>query len=254
NPGHIAIDQANLALVRWQLHPTDHRYAWGPFPVRASDGTIAFPKSALGGWCWKDEYLTASKIWHNVSCTDAWLYHTDCDCQPFKDIPHYYRERCRIGSDGAGIVFKLGPNAVYGKLAQSKGFNPPFQCWIWAGNITSGCRAQLLSAFLTKGLDPWDILMFATDGIFSRVPLTLPEPKDTGTINTGKPLGSWEHKEFRSGVFCVRPGIYFPMNPTESQLKEVRARGLGKKVLYEQWPRIIEQYEKTGTTEALTID
>src|SRR5207247_70056 len=101
---------------------------------------------------------------------------------------------------------KLGLNSIYGKLAQSQGVNPPFQSWVWAGNITSGCRAQLLEAFNVK--DRWQILMLATDGVWSSSPLSLPTPLDTGTSNSGKPLGGWESKTFPHGVFAVRPGIY----------------------------------------------
>lgn len=91
--------------------------------------------------------------------------------------------------------------------------------------------------------------MLATDGIYSKIPLTFEKPVDTGTKGLTKPdgtpageLGSWETKEVPSGVFCARPGIYFPLNPTESQLKEVRARGIGKKALYEKWPLVVRAW------------
>jgi len=234
------IRQATLALVRWELKAGMGITSWGPLPMRATDGTIAFPLEGRG-WCWKDEYLIAEQGW-NVRATEAWFYHTDCDCKPFADIPRMYLERIKLGKDsGKGQPFKLGPNAVYGKLAQSQGLNPPFQSWIWAGNITSSTRAQLLRAILSANV-PWNILALATDGIFSRERLNLPRPFDTGTFNVSKPLGDWDEKVFPTGVFLVRPGIYFPQNPTEEQLKEVRARGLGKRVLYEQWRKIVEAF------------
>lgn len=252
NPRITDIQRARLALVHWKsskisFRKGDDGQAWGPFPVRSPEGTIRFPVASEGGWTWKDEYLAGAKLFPNVRHTEAWLYHCDCDCQPFESVPYYYNERCKIGKDGKGIVLKLGPNSIYGKLAQSKGIKPPFQCWIYASNITSGCRAQLLESFACIS-DRWNILMFATDGIWSREELRLPLPRDTGTIETGKPLGGWEaskHNPF-PGVFCVRPGIYFPLNPTTDQLKEVRARGLGKKILYEQWHKIVEVWDKYG--------
>lgn len=253
NPRIRDIERARLALVHWKSSRIKGGsvQAWGPFPVRSPEGTIAFPIASAGGWVWKDEYLAGAKYFPNVSCSEAWLYHCDCDCWPFESVPPIYVERCRIGKEGKGIVLKLGPNSIYGKMAQSKGYNPPFQCWIYASNITSGCRAQLLESF-GCATNPWDILMFATDGIWSRVKLELPKPRDTGSFQTGKPLGGWEgpdgtgKHEFPSGVFCVRPGIYFPINPNEEELKEVRARGLGKKILYEQWRAIMETFEKGG--------
>jgi DNA polymerase type B, organellar and viral len=245
--GESVYDTANLALVRWRCEHSsqDTGRSWGGLPVRASDGTIAFPLAGKGGWVWKDEFLAARRLNPNVEAVELWAYQTNCEHRPFQDVPHYYRERVRLGKDGPGIVLKLGTNSIYGKLAQSRGINPPYQSWVWAGNITSTTRAQLLDA-LAVHKDPANCLMFATDGVWTRERLSLSKPRDTGTSDLAKPLGGWEEKSFEQGVFCVRPGIYFPINPTREQVKEVRARGLGKKVLYEQWPRIVEAWENNA--------
>ena len=260
NPSGRDISNANLALCHWSrprgstYHKSTGKVAWGLLPVRSELGTIAFPQSAQGGWAWKQEIQVAQKI-ASVLVSEAWLYNTDCDCQPFKDVPKYYLDRLRLGKEAMGIVIKLALNSIYGKLAQSKGGVPPYQSWIWAGNITSGTRAQLLEALLCVS-DPWDILMFATDGIWSRKKLALPKPADTGTdidvqskdedgkpITVRKPLGGWEQKEFKKGVFCVRPGIYFPLQPTTEEIEKVRARGLGRRVLYESWPNVLRAWQ-----------
>ena len=249
-PSDTQLTKSRLALIHWRIprNSVDPHRAFGPWPVRATSGTIAFPLSGEGGWVWKEEYQAGLKIAPQAIAREAWLYHTDCGCQPFKSVPDYYRERVRIGKDARGIVLKLGPNAIYGSLAQSKGLTPPFQCWIWAANITSGCRAQLIDAMCSVE-NSWNILMLATDGIYSKIPLTFEKPVDTGTKGLVKPdgspageLGSWETKEVPSGVFCARPGIYFPLNPTVEQLKEVRARGIGKKALYEKWPLVVRAW------------
>jgi len=239
----LGIATARLALVNWRIGPIQQSRAWGLLPIRASNGTIIFPLAAKGGWTWKDEFIAARKLEPSIECKGAWLYETDCDCAPFKDIPSYYRERVRLGKDAKGIVLKLGTNSIYGKLAQSVGLNPPYQSWVWAGNITSGCRAQLLE-LLTLARDPWNVLMLATDGLFTRERLSPPAPHDTQTGDLSKPLGGWEEKRYDRGIFAVRPGIYFPLAPTADELDSVRARGLGKKVLYEQWPRIVEAFEQ----------
>lgn len=240
---------SSLALVRWTISKIiDDSHAWGPLPVRASNGTIAFPIAGRGGWTWKAEFLAAQALNPHVEALEAWVYDTDCDHFPFADIPTYYRERCRLGKDASGIVLKLGLNSVYGKLAQSKGFNPKYQSWIWSGNITSGCRAQLLT-LVASAENPWDILSLATDGVQSRVPLKVPVPRDTGTfdvMNKGKlaPLGGWEEKVYEKGVFYARPGIYFPINPTEKEMETVRARGLGRRVVYERWKDIVDAWDE----------
>jgi len=250
-PTRREIANSTLALCYWTCPKSGQSVAWGTLPIRARIGTIIFPSSAVGGWCWKNEFQTSAKI-RPTLCIEAWLYHTDCDCAPFASIPQYYLERLKIGKEGPGIVLKLGLNSIYGKLAQSKGVNPPYQSWIWAGNITSNTRAQLLESLLVVK-NPWDILMFATDGIYSRVKLDLPKPRNTKTdvdvkcndgTTTRKPLGGWEQKTLPQGVFCVRPGIYFPMNPTEDEIEKVRARGLGRKTVYDKWPEIIKAWNQ----------
>ncbi len=100
--------------------------------------------------------------------------------------------------------------------------------------------------------------MFATDGVFGLERLTCPEPIDTGTFGLYKPngepapaLGSWEEKSLDKGVFCARPGIYFPLAPTADQLKEVRARGVGKGVMYQHWKQVVADYEAGTETSTL---
>jgi hypothetical protein len=145
----------------------------------------------------------------------------------------------------------LGPNSVYGSLVQNVGWRPPYQCFIWGGNITSTCRAQLLEGMAcAPSLD--DVLMLATDGLWTRgKPFKLPSPRNTGTFQalnpkSGKPapLGGWEVKTYEKGVFAARPGIYFPVDPTEDELSKVRARGLGRRVLYENHQLVRQAYER----------
>lgn len=247
------------ALVRYTLGPKqptplNHMISWGPFPFRENDGSICFPITSGGGWVWDEEYLTGECHFPNVQFQEAWIYKTACTCNPFTDIPKYYLERLRIGKEGPGIVIKLGMNSNYGKLAQSVG-KGQFNNWVWAGLITSRTRAQLMEAAHCS-TDLANIYMMATDGIFSRERLTLPKPKDTETdipvteVKTGKvtqkPLGGWEETPIPQGIFIARPGIYFPLNPTEKQLKQVKARGLGKANLYENHEKIRLHWHEYG--------
>lgn len=263
-----AIETARTALVRYSLQSNPRINDWAPFPFRTSDGAICFPTVSGGGWIWRDEFLAGEKHWEpNVGFIEAWIYHCDCDCAPFKDIPMYYNERCRIGKEGPGIVLKLGSNSCYGKLAQSVG-KGMFNSWIWAGMITSGCRAQLLELIgLHKNRS--NLLMVATDGIYTRERFAtvaydkkyslvgtepaIQIPRNTGTAGTGKPLGGWEEKVVEKGVFVARPGIYFPMNPTKEELKDVRGRGVGKGVVLENWRRIIESWESHGLLQSASV-
>jgi hypothetical protein len=245
------IESARAACVNYELPPNPSVRDWGPFPFRDKDGSICFPTHSGGGWVWKEEFLAGERAFPNVRFKAAWVYHTDCTCQPFKEIPEYYLLRIKLGKEGPGIVVKLGINSCYGKLAQSLG-NAPFNNWIWAGMITSGCRAQILD-MMALHKDRSNLLMVATDGIVTREELTPPTPRETGTGHTGKPLGGWEHKSYERGMFFARPGIYFPLNPTEKDLADVKARGLGKKVLFDQWKKIVDSWEKHGVSKTIPI-
>ena len=264
-----ALKYARTALVRYTLEEPTIKRPWAPFPFRLKNGSIAFPETSGGGWIWREEYLAGEKLFENVCFQEAWLYHCDCNCQPFKDIPKFYSYRILIGKEGPGIVVKLGMNSNYGKTAQTVGGKPgTFHSWMWAGLITSGCRAQVLEAMIAhSNLD--NLLMVATDGIATLEKITLPKPLDTGTdwlpcpepdpkdiaetpevfrcLGNGrwlvnKPLGGWEEKAVPNGMFLARPGIYFPLEPTKSDIKRIRARGLGRAAVWNNWQKIIEAY------------
>jgi hypothetical protein len=100
--------------------------------------------------------------------------------------------------------------------------------------------------------DAANLLAVATDGIYTRENLNTPIPSDTGTTKArnekgeyaNKPLGGWEHKIVDKGVFFARPGIYFPMNPTEEELKAVRARGIGRAAMMQTWKMMVEAWKE----------
>lgn len=253
------LETARTALVHYRISTSASR--WCPFPFRDKKGSICYPAQSGGGWVWLDEYLAGERIFKATEFREAYVYHTDCDCQPFEQIPKYYLERLRIGKEGPGIVLKLGMNSCYGKLAQSIG-QGQFNCWIWAGLITSGCRAQILDMLAIHEY-PANLLMVATDGIYTREKLTPPAPRDTGTDvevidqsngkKVRKPLGGWEETIHEQGVFVARPGIYFPLNPSQKQIKKIRGRGIGKSVVLEQWRTIIECWDKHRDTQKVHL-
>lgn len=246
------IDSYNVALVNYEFDPSKPRNPfWGPFPFRTAEGCIAFPNISGGGWVWQDEYKQGERLFPNVRFKQAWCWKQSCRHKPFAKIPEYYLLRLKYGKEGAGIVIKLAINSCYGKLAQSVG-NAVYNNWIWASLITSGTRAQLLEAL---GLhDDWSkVLMFATDSIASLEEIVMPVPKITGTEHTGKPLGGWEEKNYDRGIFLARPGIYFPLAPDRSEMDQIKARGIGRGVLLDNWERIIHSFETNGPNVPVTI-
>jgi hypothetical protein len=246
------IETARLALVLWTNPGGAGPRNWGPLPVRTVKGEIIFPLAAVEGWSWREEFLGARAGWPCVEAKGAWVYETDCDCKPFGFMSETYLERLRMGDDTAGLPLKNGMNSGYGKTVQSIGHAPPFQSFVWGGNMTSHCRAQVLGAIC---VDPDHVLAVATDSIASDRPLVLPEPRDTGTaealvISKGKkgPLGAWDRKVYPRGMFFVRPGIYFPIGLTKEQKKEeeelkvVKGRGLGRRVLYDNLDTVMDAW------------
>lgn len=262
-----AIEGAKQAIVRYTLTRSSgfkikdnvcYNKRWGPFPLRThaipglDDSCIVYPITSAGGWCYKAEYLAAREHWSNVKPLEAWILDSSCAHQPFAELPKVYAERLRWGKDGPGIVLKLGPNSCYGKIAQSIGDKPPYQCFEWAGMITSGCRAQLLS-MMGQNLD--SILMTATDGIVSLAPLKRPIPIDTGTFEVAKQygkeaLGAWEEKVIPQGIMLIRPGIAFPL---VGEVKDTKARGIGKAVLTKHRQMVLDSWEAYGP-KALSLE
>ena len=249
-----AIESARAALVHTRVHQPGKRRPWGPFPFRLKGkekGCICFPARSGGGWIWRDEYLAGEALFDNVEFRQAWVLNGDCDCDVFERMSHFYRERIRIGKEGAGMVFKFGPNGVYGKLAQSVGMTPPYQCWIWASLITSNTRGQILRDILGAHKDWSNLLAIATDGVYTLERLSLPAPRDTGTSNlidekgkpVNKPLGGWEEKPIKGSVFFARPGIYFESGLSQENMKEIiRARGIGRMELVRYAKKIEQAY------------
>lgn len=256
------LEHSRHALVRYSLEHITAREvsntAWGPFPFRVKDGTSCYPIISGGGWVWRDEFLQGQRLFRHVRFREAWVYDCQCECQPFSQIPLYYLERLRIGKEGPGIVLKLGCNSCYGKLAQSIG-NAQFNSWIWAGIITSGTRAQILE-MLGMHQDPWNMLMVATDGLYTRERLVPPKPRDTGTFDAKNskgvfcPLGGWENKAAKQGVFFARPGVYFPLGElSEEEKKEIRGRGVGKAVVLDNRDHIMQAFRKGGWNSTVRV-
>jgi hypothetical protein len=239
--------KADLAVARFHVKPVPENkrreIAWGPLPFRDEKGSITYGTNFYG-WAWAPELLAALAGWPDlVTLTgECWVYQRACEHPTFGFLPTTYRERIKWGKEGAGKALKLGMNAGYGKTAQTQGDDPPFQSWIWAG-MTTGVTRGMLDYAIASAEDPWSVLTVATDGICATELLPIwhrrsdncrcsdpetmgPSPRDTGTLDLPKPLGGWEHKEIAEGMFIAKPGLYWRLKPTISDL---RARGIGRR-------------------------
>lgn len=243
------IEAAKLACVRCRTPErprTALSAAWGALPFRYLDGTTTYPVHNPGTWVWREEWRAARDL-AGATCDAAWVYDSDCDCRPFAPIAEAYRYRYELGKDGRGKVYKLAINSCYGKLCQYRG-SARFQSYVWAGNVTSGTRAQLYRLMATVA-DPRDVLMTATDGVLSVGDFAPEAPLDTGTSDLAKPLGGWELDTLERGCHLIRPGIYFPIEPSEKERRKVRSRGFGRAILMRHMPYVLERWEKSGAAE-----
>lgn len=166
----------------------------GTLPVRSREGNISYPRKGSGVY-WSMEIAAAKRAGTQITIHEAWEYIPDCKCETFNWINDVFELRRTLGKSNKGNALKLAMNSLYGKTAQSIG-RPKWANPVWAGIITASCRAQIIDA--CSQVDGRHILMIATDGIFSDVPLTLDE---------GTALGQWDLTEHES-MFIIQPGLY----------------------------------------------
>lgn len=239
----LSLDESRYLVVGVEWHTDNVNQAWGPFPVRLDSGAVIYPGNGCG-YYWLSEVLAAVRLFgaKHFSIRDTWeLKPEDTTVRPFDFLRDYYRQRKEWGKDGPGIVMKLGMNAVYGKLAQTLGYKPPFHSLVWAGMTTAKARAMLMDAMKEASqLD--NIISLATDSVVSTTPLSFP-----GT----ELLGDWDHKIYEGGLFIVRPGIYFALDE-EERLKgweaTTRGRGISRKTLHQYTSRVLEAWERGDET------
>lgn len=136
---------------------------------------------------------------------------------PFAWVEETYRLRQALKAKGdkREKALKLGLNSLYGKFAQAvsgPGRPGQYQCYFYAGWITSYCRAEILRA---ASQAPDSIVNIATDGILSLAPLE---------VQRGTTLGTWEVKPpMDEGVMVIQPGFIL------SEFQELlRTRGVDK--------------------------
>lgn len=210
NPTRSEIERMSaLSMIEIRTHgfPDASFY---PLPYRTPKGSILFPREVYGYYM-RDE-VSAAFAWGAtfglsddcVECISAWEFIVRDATLPFAFLQKLFDYRTTLAKeDVTQIVVKLGINSCYGKLAQAvasgtTGKPPSFANPWYAAAITSGARARLLLAALSS---PKDIVMLATDGIISTVPLPLDCPKQ-------KTLGAWESGELKAGGVFVQSGVY----------------------------------------------
>lgn len=212
---------------------------WGALPHRAKDGSISYPRRG-SGWIWGSELLAARRLYPDcITVRGGWALARKCDHVPFSPVPSVYLQRLNLGKSAQGIVLKLGLNSLYGKTAQTVG-RPKYANYIWAGMITSKCRAMILDAIREAG--PEHVIAVATDAVVTDVPLTLP---------LSDSLGDWEESTQTDGLLVVQPGMTVAYSQDEISYK---SRGFGKKEFSKKIDEAERAWNAVGILGTIDID
>lgn len=195
-----------------------------PLPHRDPDGSVSF-SPATEGWFHAAEAGMVYKNPH-AEFLESWIFEDDGSF-PFDWIEDIYEQRLemqRIG-DPTQIALKLGPNSLYGRVAQRAGWEklngpPKWHQLEWAGAITSECRSMVYSVARKAGNA---LVSIDTDGVLSLQPFrALPN-------GAGDKLGQWKVTEY-SGVLYVQNGIYW-LRDKNGEWLPPKSRGIPRKRL-----------------------
>ena len=203
-------DDFGLIACSWNW---DYSLRVGALPFRKNNNAVIFSQNGKG-WYHNIEYQTAKKRGYKIKFLGAWIL--DRPYEYFLDKPissmAQFRMELKKNKDLGNIPIKLGLNSLYGKLAQRpiKRDDETYQYGkyadlFFAGFITAHTRAQIL-----RSIDFENIIMIATDGIFSKTPLDVP---------IGENLGEWEFNKHEKGIF-LQAGLYALQDNKEWRVKK----------------------------------
>lgn len=200
----------------------------GPLEYRAMPlfwrdprGMISYPNMAHG-WYWSPEAAMAQRL-PGIEIMEGWEWRSNEKVFPWEFLQDMYDTRMRLGKENLlSMPFKLGPNSLYGKYAQTVGWNqkekqpPKSHALPIAGWVTSYCRAMLYTAMMHA---PGKIIAVETDAIY-----TTAHP-DTLGISLGKALGQWDVSVYEEMMY-VQSGMYHYKKDGEWQ--GTRSRGMSR--------------------------
>lgn len=247
----------NPADIRLGMHRIRYTAPYSsaamPLPHRSRSGSVTF-SNATEGWFHSPEAALVYFDDH-AEFLESWIFEDD-GSYPFSWIEDLYLKRLELKAqnDPTQIAFKLGPNSLYGQVAQRTGWEhvdgpPKWHQLEWAGAITSECRAMVHSVARMAGRA---LVSIDTDGVLSLRPFPrLPN-------GSGNQLGQWKVTEY-SGLFYLQNGIYW-LRDENGEWLPPKSRGIPRKRLSfdEVFPHVasgkdfaVNQHSFIGFTAAL---
>lgn len=206
--------------------PVPRVFEFEPQPLfwRDHRGMISYP-SMTHGWYYSPEAAMVKGM-AGVEIHEGWEWENTpgedgADERPWAFLAEMYETRMRLGKKKLlSMPFKLGPNSLYGKYAQTVGWDqknglpPKSHALPVAGWVTSYCRAMLWQVIRQS---PSTVIGVETDSVFmTRDPREL-------DIKIGDALGEWSVSEYdemlymQSGMYHTRKG---------EQWQGVKSRGI----------------------------
>lgn len=193
-----------------------------PLPHRDGHGNTTYPP-ITNGWYWSPEVTVMRDTPHwdsRLTVLEGWRWQPLTDERPWEEVivPMYRkRQALKKAGDPAQMVFKLGPNSLYGKMAQRVGWNtdtgepPKAHTLCIAGYITSWCRGMILR--LMRSMYPTQIIAVETDGLYCTA---TPEDiqREWPEFAFSKELGDWGVETY-SEVVYLQNGVYLTRKDTE---------------------------------------
>jgi hypothetical protein len=203
-----------------------------PFPRRDERSNITFPPFVTG-WYWTPEVhggmFLARKYPNECTCEilDCWVWEPATDEYPWESLIRKMYDRRRIlkrNGNPTQMAFKLGPNSMYGKMAQRAGGKekaPSSHTLPIAGFVTSTCRAAVMQLMLS--CPPEDVLSVETDGVFTKTP-----PEKLSHFPMSDELGEWDVKVY-DAMILLQNGVY--LLKKDGVWKKPKSRGFAPEAL-----------------------
>lgn len=215
---------ARFGVYRIRLRaPKASPFEFRPMPLfyRDGRGMISYP-SIVHGWYWSPEARMVCGL-EGVEIVEGWEWENDETEFPWGFLRDMYDTRMRLGKRNLlSMPFKLGPNSLYGKYAQTVGWDqrknlpPKSHALPVAGWVTSMCRSMLFAAMQKN---PAAIVAVETDAIYSTA-----SPEEHG-LTTGDGLGQWGAEVYDEMIY-IQSGMYHYKKNGEWQ--GVRSRGISR--------------------------
>lgn len=221
--------------VRWEQRKTD---CWGLFPLRGAllpsgrrSISLLYPTHGEGWFSHHEVSAALDLVGDRVEVLEGWIVADNG--RPFAWVEEMAARRLEYkhAGDERAFPLKVGLNSIYGKLAQHSGTHP-LQCLVYAAAVTSGTRAALLRAAHPRR---HDVILLATDGILSRVPLD--------DLPIGNNLGEWEREEYEH-AWMLQAGVYWAG-------RKKKTRGIDARTL--DIDQVDATWRRRGTSATITL-